>query len=117
MQDLDHLLAAPDSIEPSSGFADGVLEALRRKQRERPPIPFPWRRLGAGLCATVALALAGAVLLSRAGVPTDALPASPDALPASLQALSRAGPTLAQAALATLLSFGLIRLPRAFSGD
>ena len=110
MQDLDHLLAAPDSIEPSSGFADGVLEALRRKQRERPPIPFPWRRLGAGLCATVALALAGAVLLSRAGVPTDALPAS-------LQALSRAGPTLAQAALATLLSFGLIRLPRAFSGD
>lgn len=110
MQDLDHLLTAPDSIEPSSGFADGVMEALRQKQREGPPLPFPWRRLGAGLCATVVLALAGAVLLSRAGVPADALPAS-------LQALSRAGPTLAQAALATLLSFGLIRLPRAFSGD
>ncbi|HXB57045.1 MAG TPA: hypothetical protein VN461_19940 [Vicinamibacteria bacterium] len=110
MEDLDHLLAALDSIEPSSGFAAGVVEALRREQREGPPLPFPWRRLGAGLSAAGALAFVGAILSSRAVVPWNALPAS-------LQALSLAGPTLAEAAMATLLSFGLYRLPRAFSGD
>jgi hypothetical protein len=110
VEDLDRLLAAADSTEPSSGFAAGVMEALRREQREPPPVPFPWLRLGAGLAAAVALAAMGAVLLSRTGIPWAGLPLS-------LRILSRAVPTMAEAALAALLSRGLSRLPRAFLGD
>lgn len=107
MEDLDRLLADGDSIEPSTGFAAGVMEALRQ---ERPPIPFPWRRLAAGLAAAVALAATGAVLLSRAHLPWTYLPLG-------IPVLSRALPTLVMAALAALLGRGISRLPRAFRGD
>ncbi len=42
--ELDHILAKQDDIQPSSGFAASVMDAVRDEASAPPPIPFPWRR-------------------------------------------------------------------------
>jgi hypothetical protein len=106
--DLDRILASDDSIEPSSGFASGVMDAVRRQAAEPPPIPFPWARFALGLAACVALAATGAVLLVRAEPVLLAVAAT-------FSPLTTAGPELVYAAIAVIGSLALARLPRAFS--
>lgn len=106
--DLDRILESDDSLEPSSGFAGGVMDAVRRQAAEAPSIPFPWARFGVGLAACVTLAAAGAALLMRAE-PFLAAAAS------SLAPLAAAGPMLGYAAIAAVGSMALARLPRLFS--
>jgi hypothetical protein len=64
--ELDRILSKRDDIQPSSGFAASVMEAVREEAAAPPPIPFPWRR------ALPVLLLAGMVLVSVviAGVET-----------------------------------------------
>lgn len=109
MDDLDRVLRVPDSVEPSPGFVAEVMIAVRREPREAERPCFPWRPLGAGLAIAVALAVTGAVLLSRAE-------AAGSGLPAGSWIVARYGPGL-MAAVATLLGLGLARLPRALARD
>ena len=57
---LDRSFSHGDDIVPSSGFAAGVMEAVRQDAATPPPIPFPWKRALPGLAAW-ALALAAFV--------------------------------------------------------
>jgi hypothetical protein len=108
MDDIERALA-DDAIAPSSGFGIGVMDAVRRAAAEPPPIPFPWGRLVAGLCACGALAWAGTILAVQAG---------PNLLPAeTLSYLAGATPGLGYAALAMLLSLAAARLPRFFASS
>ena len=106
--ELDRILSSDDSLEPASGFAGGVMEAVRRQAAEPARIPFPWRRFGVGLVACVTLAAAGAALLAQA---------EPFllAMAAALAPLAAAGPALGYAAIALVVSMALARLPSAFS--
>ena len=56
--ELDRILSKRDDIQPSSGFAASVMEAVREEAAAPPPIPFPWKR------ALPVLLLAGIVLTS-----------------------------------------------------
>ncbi len=56
--EMDLILSRQDEIQPSSGFAASVMEAVRREAAIPPPIPFPWKRaLPLGALAAVALIL------------------------------------------------------------
>lgn len=47
--ELDRVLSMQDELQPSSGFAASVMEAVRREAAAPPPIPFPWKRAWPGL--------------------------------------------------------------------
>ena len=65
--DLDRIFSREEDIVPSSGFAGGVMDAVRNQASTPPPIPFPWRRAIPGLAAW-ALALGSLIaLLARPG--------------------------------------------------
>jgi len=54
--EMDRILTRQDEIQPSSGFAASVMEAVRREAAAPPPIPFPWKRaLPLGALAAIAL--------------------------------------------------------------
>ena len=60
---VDAALRAEDGILPSSGFADGVMAAVRREATAPAPLPFPWKRalpgmIAAGVCLVVVLVAA-----------------------------------------------------------
>jgi hypothetical protein len=93
--DLDRILSAEDLIEPSSGFAMNVMDAVRAQAAEPPPRRFPWTRFATGLAGCGVMAMTGTILLSR----FDAT-------------LSGIAPELAYATAALLVSLGLLSLPR-----
>ena len=80
-KDFDRILSSEEPIVPSSGFADAVMQAVRREAAAPPPISFPWKYalpgLGlAGLLVVVAMLLpptpaarAGVVLLASRQLP------------------------------------------------
>jgi hypothetical protein len=73
--DLDRLLAGHDDLQPSSGFAASVMEAVEREASMPPPLPFPWwRALPGAVALIVALAAAIRIGLAAAG---DVAPAGP----------------------------------------
>ena len=104
--ELDRALAE-DSIEPSSGFAASVMDAVRLAAAEPPPLPFPWGRLALGIAACALLASAGTDLLAEANL---AWGAAAD----TLSPLAAAAPQVGYAALGVALSLALSRLPRLF---
>jgi hypothetical protein len=58
--EIDRILSHEEELLPSSGFADSVMEAVRREAAAPPPIPFPWKRALPGLAAAaVTLVYAG----------------------------------------------------------
>ena len=65
-EDFDRLLSSEESIVPSSGFVDAVMQAVRREATAPPPISFPWK------CALPGLGLAGlmVVIMVIAPLPT-----------------------------------------------
>lgn len=58
---LDRWLSNDEVLVPSSGFAAGVMDAVRREASAPPPMAFPWTRALPGMVAT-ALALAATVV-------------------------------------------------------
>ena len=75
--ELDRILSKQDDIQPSSGFAASVMDAVRNEASVPPPIPFPWKRAfpiflfaALALVAVVIGAVAAIVQLGRgAGAP------------------------------------------------
>jgi hypothetical protein len=63
--DLQRILSSEELIEPSSGFASSVMDAVHRETTQSPPLPFPWIRFAAGLIACGASAAAGAALMPQ----------------------------------------------------
>src|SRR5262249_19578384 len=61
--DLDRLLLSEDLLEPSSGFASNVMDAVRRQATEPLPLPFPRFRFAVGLAGCSVMAGAGTALL------------------------------------------------------
>ena len=103
--DLESILASDDSLEPSSGFARGVMEAVGRQAAEPPPMRFPWRRFALGIAACLVSAAAGAEVLGKAAPALAALAAP----------FAPAAPLLACGALAAAAGLALARLPRALA--
>jgi hypothetical protein len=50
-EEIDQMLSRDDEIQPSSGFAASVMDAVRREAAAPPPIPFPWKRALPGMVA------------------------------------------------------------------
>lgn len=50
-EDLDRMLSRQENIVPSSGFVDGVMNAIECEAATPPPIPFPWKHALPGLAA------------------------------------------------------------------
>jgi hypothetical protein len=49
--DIDAILSRPERISPSPGFADSVIEAVRREALQSAEASVPWSRVLAGLFA------------------------------------------------------------------
>ena len=103
--ELDRILSSSDSIEPAAGFSRGVMDAVRERAAQPPPLPFPWGRFAAGLAACALLAASGTILLLRAQAGLEALAAP----------LAGVAPELGYAALALLTSAVTASLPRAIA--
>ena len=65
-EDFDRLLSREEPIVPSSGFADAVMQAVRREATAPPPISFPCK------CALPGLGLAGLLVLAILLAPVPA---------------------------------------------
>jgi hypothetical protein len=104
--DFDRALSQ-DAIEPSSGFAARVMEAVHLAAAEPPPLRFPWGRLALGVASCAVLAGAGTQLAADA-------PWMWTAAADSLEPLAAVGPQLGYAALALTLALALSQLPRLF---
>jgi hypothetical protein len=50
-EDFDRMLSTQEELIPSSGFVDGVMDAIEYAASTPPPIPFPWRHALPGLAA------------------------------------------------------------------
>ncbi len=60
--DLDRILSSDGEIVPSAGFANSVMDAVRREASAPPAIPFPWKRVLPALIFAV-VAFVSAVIL------------------------------------------------------
>jgi hypothetical protein len=101
--DIDRILSTDELLDPSSGFALSVMEAVHQ-QMDLPPSPaFPWLRFAVGLIACVVVAASGTVLLLRVAPALDTL-----SVP--LDFLRGAEPELGCVTAALLLSFALVAL-------
>ena len=70
-EDFDRLLSSEEPIAPSSGFADAVMQAVRREATAPPPIAFPWKCTlpGAGLAVLlVVILLLARMQTTRGGI-------------------------------------------------
>jgi hypothetical protein len=102
MNGANQLLTSEQELVPSSGFAAAVMDEVR-DVAEVPPLPFPWKRFAAGLCASLAVAASVlAFLLSAASRPVAA--ASADALRAVVLASAGGLLTVAMVRGCSLLS-------------
>lgn len=65
--EVDRILSHPEDVQPSSGFAASVMDAVRAEAAAPPPIPFPWTRalpvLLVGAIALIAVTIAGIAAL------------------------------------------------------
>jgi hypothetical protein len=67
-EELDRVLRGDvEEIEPSSGFAASVMEAVRAEAEMPPPIPFPWGRAVPGFVAVLVALVLVVVLFLRVG--------------------------------------------------
>lgn len=103
--DIDRILSSEDVLEPSSGFAGNVMEAVRREAAAPATPAFPWVRFAIGLAASGGMAAAGGVLLLRAG----------PMLAAALAPLAAVAPELTYAAAALLAGLAFLSLQRLVS--
>ena len=97
-EDFDRILSSEEPIVPSSGFADAVMQAVRREAAAPPPISFPWKYALPGLGLTGLLVVV--VLLTPL----------PSARTGIVLLASRHLPALFAAVLETTRKLGLDRL-------
>lgn len=97
-EDFDRILSSEEPIVPSSGFADAVMQAVRREAAAPPPISFPWKYALPGLGLTGLLVVV--VLLTPV----------PEARTGIVLLASRHLPALFAAVLETTRRLGLDRL-------
>ena len=64
--DINRILIEDPTLEPSSGFADSIMDAVRREATTPAPLPFPWRRVAPGL-AVCLLAIVAAAIVALPG--------------------------------------------------
>ena len=106
-EELEQILSSEDALAPSSGFARGVMAAVRTEVAAPPPLPFPWLRFFVGIGACLVMAAAGAALSVQAdGMVRDVA-----------VTLRAAWPELGYAAMAVFGSLALARFPRVFARD
>jgi len=101
--ELDRILSSEDLLEPSSNFAAEVMAAVRLPT-DPPARAFPWFRFATGIVASVAMAAAGTVLLTRSA-PALA------SMAARFAPLATLAPEFGYAAAAMLLSLGVAAIP------
>ena len=100
---LDKILASEDKLEPSSGFAEGVMARIVEESAAPKAIPFPWRRMLPGFVLALAVFGWGGWSLARAlaGVSMSQLSAR---LPEKISAVAIGDNRLGLAALALALT-------------
>ncbi len=103
--DLDRALRN-DPLEPSSGFALRVMDAVRA-EAEAPPLAFPWGRLALGVASCVLVSASATLLAPQAA-------AAWDGFRPALAPLAAIAPQLGRAAAGLALSLALSQLPRLF---
>lgn len=110
--DIDRILADEPPLQPSSGFAAEVMEAVRRESEGPEPLAFPWGRVAPGLIICGVACALGIALF-----PWGSAAASPGAaeLARQMEQLLR-NETLAWAAGTLIGSLLLVRLTLRFAG-
>jgi hypothetical protein len=112
--ELDHILSEHEAIQPSSGFAAAVMEAVRDEATAPPPIPFPWKR-ALPVLVFAALTLAGVVIaVVVAIVQSGQVSAAPQATSSSWSILWSMFPAQARGTLGIELSWTAGALLTAF---
>jgi hypothetical protein len=106
LDQLDQILSSDDVLTPSSGFAAGVMEAVREAASEPPPLPFPWRRFAAGLLGCSIWSASAIALMERVDWSILGQPAAQ---------LGAVAPELGYAAAVLGLSLGVLRAQRTFA--
>jgi hypothetical protein len=102
--DLDRILAGESDVQPSGGFPQNVMAAVRREAAIPPPIEFPWRRALPGMVA------AGVGLLALIGFSVVAAMSMDVSLPQPGAGRSHARLGLfAWSALGCLVSWAAVR--------
>ena len=114
-EDLERILREDDTIEPSSGFADRVMRAVRDDAADLGPIGFPWSRVVPGLALCAVAVVVGIFAVVGAG---PAAPA-PGFAREAMTLLSRWFPTdMAVMTLGPLVgSWILVRFSLRLAGD
>ena len=109
---IDRILGPEPPLTPSPGFAEAVMDAVRRERATPEPLPFPWRRVVPGLvvCLLAILTAAVATLSGLGGAVT-----SPGAVATGLQRLVSAQSTLWLAG-SLLASWMIVRVSLNYSG-
>jgi hypothetical protein len=81
--ELDRMLSKQGDIQPSSGFAASVMEAVRNEAAAPPPIPFPWKRAlpvlllaAVTLIVVVAVGVEAVVNVTRGAAASELAPSS-----------------------------------------
>lgn len=116
--ELDRMLSKQDDIQPSSGFAVSVMEAVRSEASAPPPIPFPWKRalpaLLVAAAALVAVVVAGVATIVNvsggAAAPEVAASLSSSLSMITPHAQGGVGADLAWTAAALLAAFMSVKL-------
>jgi hypothetical protein len=116
--EMDLILSRQDDIQPSSGFAASVMEAVRREAAVPPPIPFPWKRaLPLGALAAVTLILTAVAAVFAAAHPGSGSVA-PNLSFSPLRGLSEngLGSALTWTGVALLAAFVSVKLSMRLAG-
>ena len=103
---LDQILSSDEVLIPSSGFAAGVMEAVREAAGEPPPLPFPWLRFVAGLFACGVGSACAFVLVQQVDW---------SILHRPVAELSSVAPQLAYATAALCISVAFLRVRQTFT--
>lgn len=110
-EDFDRILSSEEPIVPSSGFADAVMQAVRREAAAPPPISFPWKYALPGLGLTgllVVVVLLTPVPTARAEIVLLASRHLPALFAAVLETTRRLG--LDRLIVALLLAWASVKL-------
>ena len=71
MDELDRILGSEQPLQPSSGLADSIMEAVRQEARQPEPIRFPWGWFIPAIIAAVTILVAGLMVAVQHGLPVD----------------------------------------------
>ena len=114
--DLDRMLSSDGDIVPSSGFANSVMDAVRREAATPPAIPFPWKRALPGVIVSVVAFMSAIILGFNQLVAAINVAPLPAAFQIWLEAAMRS-PLIAESgwiALAVLLTLVSVKLSMRF---